>query len=209
MPHCSWGTCNSDSKYGAASKNPRINMVGVRFFPIPKPKTQLEKCKIWIKACGRQNFGIENVTKNSYVCSKHFVSGEPSSKYPNPISALSNDHAQANNFLKRPCRPSPKQREAVCSKRLRLVDSSSAGSSLHIDTFNENEPKCTTSQTQTNITLQHLQPYTDSDFNSEQNIRRKFIINDILSDDKSSVYYTGKYSAELHFFYFNIMLVTF
>ena len=62
---CAWGTCKSDIHY-----NEREYMEGVTFFPIPKPKTRLEECKIWVKACRRKNFTVDNVTKYSY---KFFV----------------------------------------------------------------------------------------------------------------------------------------
>ena len=57
--HCSYGTCNNDSRY----KGKRPEMKGVFFIPFPKPKTNFEKCKIWIKNCGRKNFGVENIYK--------------------------------------------------------------------------------------------------------------------------------------------------
>ncbi|GFN76782.1 hypothetical protein PoB_000328800 [Plakobranchus ocellatus] len=43
---CAWGTCNSDSRYSGEDY-----MDGVTFRPLPKPKTQLEKCREWIRLC--------------------------------------------------------------------------------------------------------------------------------------------------------------
>ena len=68
VKRCAWGMCKSDTRY-----NEREYMKGVTFFPIPKPKTRCEECKIWVKACGRKYFTVDNVTKHSYICSKHFV----------------------------------------------------------------------------------------------------------------------------------------
>ncbi|GFN99271.1 extensin-1-like [Plakobranchus ocellatus] len=41
---CAWGTCNSVSRYSSEDY-----MTGVTFRPFPKPKTQLEKCREWIR----------------------------------------------------------------------------------------------------------------------------------------------------------------
>jgi hypothetical protein len=43
--------------------------------PFPKPKRNLEKCQRWIRACGRELFSVEKVTRWMYICSKHFVVG--------------------------------------------------------------------------------------------------------------------------------------
>ena len=62
-------------------------MNGVEFFPVPKPKTRLEDTKVWVKACGRKFFNMDNVNKHSYVCSKHFIDGRPTELHPYPLSA--------------------------------------------------------------------------------------------------------------------------
>nr|CAB3263250.1 uncharacterized protein LOC108949341 [Phallusia mammillata] len=87
MSSCSWGVCNSNSKYRPEGPRPREDMKGVRFFTIPTLKNQPEKCKLWVDACGRDGFQTTNVTIKSYICSKHFVDGEPTEKNPNPIDA--------------------------------------------------------------------------------------------------------------------------
>ena len=74
--------------------NPKPSMVGVSFIPFPKPKTNLERCKAWIKACGRKNFTIDNITRKTYVCSKHFHNGQPSELYPDPYPAQSSQMLQ-------------------------------------------------------------------------------------------------------------------
>ena len=62
---CAWGTCNSDERYPE-------RMQGYRFIPFPKPKRDLEKCKRWIKACGRPHdqLNIHRINKHKAVCSK-------------------------------------------------------------------------------------------------------------------------------------------
>ena len=78
-------------------------MKGVYFIPFPKPpKDRIkkkdpkkaaemsEKCRKWIHACGRpkDDFNESRITRNTYICSKHFV-GEngPTDENPNPIPA--------------------------------------------------------------------------------------------------------------------------
>jgi hypothetical protein len=61
--HCCWGTCVSDSRYREE---------GVTFIPFPKPKSFPKQAKKWIVLCGRKNFKVRNITKNTYICSKHF-----------------------------------------------------------------------------------------------------------------------------------------
>ena len=67
VKRCQWGLCNTDSRYPE-----RIE--GVRFIPFPKPKKNLEKCKRWIKACGRphEQLNVEMIDGNyhMFVCSK-------------------------------------------------------------------------------------------------------------------------------------------
>lgn len=99
VKRCAWGTCNSDDRY-----KEKEHMKDVIFFPIPKPKTRLEETKQWVKACGRKHFAVENVDKHSYVCSKHFVDGMPTSRFPYPVSALDVGNATAKPSRKPPTR---------------------------------------------------------------------------------------------------------
>ncbi|KAM4716274.1 uncharacterized protein FYW61_018838 [Anableps anableps] len=83
--HCCFGVCRSDSRYGD-----RDHMKGVFFIPFPKRKTNAEKCQRWIRACNREGFTVENVTKDTYMCSLHFVGGKgPTTEFPDPIPATS------------------------------------------------------------------------------------------------------------------------
>jgi hypothetical protein len=66
----------------------REHMKGVFWIPFPKPKRNLEKCQRWIRACGRELFSVEKVTRWMYICSKHFVGGQgPTEQRPDPIPA--------------------------------------------------------------------------------------------------------------------------
>uniref|UniRef100_A0A8C6SJG8 THAP-type domain-containing protein n=2 Tax=Neogobius melanostomus TaxID=47308 RepID=A0A8C6SJG8_9GOBI len=81
--HCCFGVCRSDSRYGH-----RDHMKGVVFIPFPKPRRALEKCERWVRACKREGFKAENVTKDTYICSLHFVGGKgPTLENPDPIPA--------------------------------------------------------------------------------------------------------------------------
>ena len=50
-------------------------------------QTATERCKRWVHKCGRPNFTVENAKKDTYICSKHFVDGEPTIQNPDPVKA--------------------------------------------------------------------------------------------------------------------------
>lgn len=81
--HCCHGQCNSDSR--------KLNKVPGNktfFIPFPKPHIDPVKCKRWIIACKRDNFGEKNIAPHTYICSKHFVGGDgPTPLNPDPVSA--------------------------------------------------------------------------------------------------------------------------
>ena len=87
-------------------------MIGVSFFPFPKPKSKFERCKAWIKACGRKFFFITDITRNTYVCSKHFHNGHPSDLYSDPYPA---QPFQASKQMQSKRRP-PTSRSEVPTK---------------------------------------------------------------------------------------------
>ncbi len=92
--HCCYGVCKSDSRYAH-----REHMKNVFFIRFPKPKTDIEKCKRWAIKCGREGFTSEKVTKDTYICSLHFVGGAgPTEEFPDPIPATLTDK-QVNNNL--------------------------------------------------------------------------------------------------------------
>lgn len=58
----------------------------IRMIYFPKPKTQRARCLEWINCLGRKEFGIENIKRQTVICSSHFVGGSgPSLNFPNPI----------------------------------------------------------------------------------------------------------------------------
>ena len=67
---CAWGTCKNDTRYpDSMIKNHNGDLV--TFFHFPGQKRQTERRNRWILACSRGD--SFNCTKDSYVCSLHFV----------------------------------------------------------------------------------------------------------------------------------------
>lgn len=105
-----------DSRYAAV--RPEMDCV---FFiiPFPKPKTQREKCERWVRLCGRKYFGVDNVNKDKYMCSKHFVGGNgPSIDHPDPLPASATDYEVRVLSSKRK-RKSPAQRSTLSFSKSR------------------------------------------------------------------------------------------
>ena len=95
--HCCWGECKSDSRY--FEKSPP----GTYFIRFPKQgrikdtmtewekgqeKQKTEKCRKWVYACGRKDFTVDDVKKDTYICSIHFIGNNgPTDENPDPILA--------------------------------------------------------------------------------------------------------------------------
>jgi len=65
VKRCSWGTCNSDTRYPE-------RIVNVSFIPFPKPITN-KACLRWIKACGRprEQLNVNKIIKD--VCNSIII----------------------------------------------------------------------------------------------------------------------------------------
>ena len=62
---CASGLCHNNNK-----KHPDK---GFALFVQPKGRgADFERAKIWVQLLGRVNFTVENVTRQTYVCSDHF-----------------------------------------------------------------------------------------------------------------------------------------
>ena len=83
---CAYGTCKNDSRYPQRwVRNPKGDPV--EFFHFPGVVRQNERRQKWIKACHRGDSFV--CTKDSYICSVHFVGGNgPTREDPDPISAV-------------------------------------------------------------------------------------------------------------------------
>jgi len=83
---CAYGTCKNDSRYPESWVRNQ-NGDPVEFFHFPGPVRQHERRQKWIKACHRGDSFV--CTKDSYICSLHFVGGNgPTKEDPDPISAV-------------------------------------------------------------------------------------------------------------------------
>ncbi|XP_036445991.1 uncharacterized protein LOC118821470 isoform X2 [Colossoma macropomum] len=93
VKRCCWGTCDSTTRYPE-------RLDGVFFVPFPKPPKNVEKCKLWIKLCGRPHslLNISNITRDTYICSKHFVDGKPTAEHPHPVDASSTHVVSPGSF---------------------------------------------------------------------------------------------------------------
>ena len=147
--HCCWGNCTNDSRY------PDKFLPGTYFIPFPKvgkikeSMTQWEKnrqserterAKQWIHACGRKDFGIENITKDTYICSNHFVGGSgPTEADPHPLLATLTEE-EINKKLSRK-RKQPKSREPLNPtkrKKKKTVATNIQPDNISTDEANEN-----------------------------------------------------------------------
>ena len=75
MPkNCVFEDCHSNSKL-----HPDIE-----FAAFVKPSQDLNRAQAWVKRVARLDFEIETITKNSYICSKHFPPGSDLQYWKNP-----------------------------------------------------------------------------------------------------------------------------
>lgn len=123
--HCCWGNCANDTTY------PERLPAGTSFLPFPKPgkinesmtpweknkqNIKTEKAKRWAHACGRKDFGIQNIKGHTYICTNHFVNNSgPTEENPDPFSAtLTASEVQKKLAKKRkeqtPRQPIPKKK---------------------------------------------------------------------------------------------------
>ena len=85
--HCSWGLWKSDSRYPESMQVGKIKD-GMTEWEKNKQNEFTEKAKEWVHASGRKDFTIDKITKDTYICSLHFVGGNgPTEEDPDPINA--------------------------------------------------------------------------------------------------------------------------
>lgn len=75
---CVYSLCNSSGE--DCDEN-------VFFIKFPRPKKDLAKCQLWIKACGRYDNLLKKIEKRTeYICSLHFEGGNgPTKENPDPV----------------------------------------------------------------------------------------------------------------------------
>lgn len=97
VKHCACGDCRSDNRYSF-----KENMQGVDFVKFSSKHTDVDRCKKWFKACGRANFTLDKVTRDTYICTKHFYSGNGTFKcVPYGITGLEIEHFVFKNKKRR------------------------------------------------------------------------------------------------------------
>ena len=91
--HCVYGVCRSDARYPERSPAnmrwipfPKVGVIkpGMEQWKVAEARARTEKCKRWVHACGRPNFSIWNITRNTYICSLHFIE---TTAHPDPVKA--------------------------------------------------------------------------------------------------------------------------
>ena len=71
---CIFEDCHSNSRL-----HPNIE-----FAAFVKPSQDSKRAKAWVKRVARLDFEVETITKNTYVCSKHFPPGSDLQYWTNP-----------------------------------------------------------------------------------------------------------------------------
>ena len=93
-----WGECKNDTRYPHLIKRNKNNDP-VKFYHFPGPVRSAERRRKWIIACHRGDKFV--CTKDSYVCSLHFVgSSGPTKENPDPISAVASTEKVKYAFRK-------------------------------------------------------------------------------------------------------------
>lgn len=83
--HCCWGLCKSDSRYPEKLSQdttfvrfakPGIIKDGMTDWEKNQAMLKTDKARRWLLACGRKDFNhVNQITKDTYICSLHFING--------------------------------------------------------------------------------------------------------------------------------------
>ena len=128
--HCCWGLCKSDSRF------PDRLPGGTTFLRFPKPgkirenmseweklkaRRDMEKAKCCIHACGRKDFTkVEQIKKDTYICSIHFVDGKPTEANPEPMFGHLTEREQTARMKRRNAPLDRQGKEAPPPRKRRL-----------------------------------------------------------------------------------------
>ena len=151
--HCCWGNCKNDSRY------PDKFPPGTYFIPFPKvgkikesmtqweknrQSERTEKAKQWIHACGRKAFGIKNITKDTYICSNHFVGNSgPTEDNPNPLLATLTEEEMNKRLSRKRKQPSLRLREPLNPSK---KNKKNAATNIQPDAISDQGSKITSSE---------------------------------------------------------------
>jgi hypothetical protein len=75
VKHCCFGVCSSNSK-----RHPDVN-----FIPFIKPTINLKRAERWVHLCGRADFSVDKITRDTYICHLHFSVGQDLNTHTNPL----------------------------------------------------------------------------------------------------------------------------
>ena len=126
MPNhqCKWGPCKNTKDKRLLGFNSDKN---IKYHLFPNPQTDIDKCRKWIKACNRphEQLNVERISKDwarkdkssrsYFICSNHFVGGEPTEEYPDPTSADPLSRAAAPPARKSRDKKPAEKRKRACS----------------------------------------------------------------------------------------------
>ena len=61
--------------------------LGIKIFiPFPKPLQGIERCQRWVNACSREDFTINEITRNTYICALHWPGQRgPTDEFTDPL----------------------------------------------------------------------------------------------------------------------------
>lgn len=151
VKRCCYGICNSDTRYPERLKD------GVSFVPFPKPVSNLEKCKRWIRLCGRPHnqlnvniMGHHSKAKHFYVCTKHFIDGCPTAENPDPVPAIASDRVTP---ARRPPKPRPMSEPPRKMARTALTETFSNNTPKEVVCSTSSEPQLQKPNNQTSSTV--------------------------------------------------------
>ena len=91
--HCCVVDCNASTrKFKNLTKYPCMN--GVKFLIFPKA---LGERRAWLRLIRRENFGLDQVTRHTRICSRYWTTGEPTKEEPHPTVFPYKDTSQATS----------------------------------------------------------------------------------------------------------------
>lgn len=206
---CSWGTCNSDSRYSHKDW-----MKDVSFLPFPKPAIDLERCRLWIKQCGRphSDLSVDKIRPHHFVCSKHFIDG---SKDPVAAKYPSASTPKARSDRKRPAESlpvTPKMKQKHADQPLDLPGVQTENISDTVITLPmfhdilDSNPSCNSENylcCEENVNVNDQNNNVTSDNTSICASKDKFFVDNVTENDKDCFYYTGVPTLVLLHFLFS------
>ncbi|RWS30279.1 uncharacterized protein B4U80_10156 [Leptotrombidium deliense] len=115
LKRCAYGSCANDSSFTNKEK-----MKGVVFIRFPNAKLNEAKCKRWVDACNRQDFSVNDVNEDTYICSKHFVGGNgPTLLNPDPVSSAVVVSVTSQKLVDKTGKRSTVEKNARCFKKIK------------------------------------------------------------------------------------------